>query len=249
MKSTADPTDGGISVVPAAIQIRELTAGHGSKPVLSHVGLTVERGAAVGLIGGNGAGKSTLLSTIAGEIPPLAAQDLRCFGRPVGGRASSRRFDDHAAYVPQGGMVFPTLTVRESLEVAARAARRESSDEIDRVLAMFPRLTQRITQRASSLSGGERQMLAIGMALMQQPKLLMLDEPSIGLAPNLVKDIIAALVDLRAATNQTVLIAEQNIRSILPLVDALHVVRNGRVEGPIAPDPSLTDAELIDLLL
>jgi branched-chain amino acid transport system ATP-binding protein len=114
---------------------------------------------------------------------------------------------------------------------------------------MFPRLAQRMTQRASSLSGGERQMLAIGMALMQQPALLILDEPSIGLAPNLVKDIVAALVDLRAVTGQTVVIAEQNIRSILPLVEELHVVRNGRVEGPITPDPSATDAELIELLL
>jgi branched-chain amino acid transport system ATP-binding protein len=234
---------------PPALVLRDVAVGYGKKAVLQGVNVELAAGDAVGLVGANGAGKTTLLQTIAGRISPMAGGSIELFGR------NAHRLDTRAlvrmglAYVPQGALVFPSLTVAECVTTACRAARRDSSEGLNFTFQMFPRLQERAMQRASSLSGGERQMLAVSMALVRKPQLLLLDEPSIGLAPNLVAEIISRVIEFRRDHGTAVLIAEQNIKSILPLVGTLFVARSGELQGPNAADPHMSDEEMVAALL
>jgi ABC-type branched-subunit amino acid transport system ATPase component len=224
-------------------------AGYGKKAVLQDVHLRIAPGDTVGLVGANGAGKTTLLQTIAGRIPPVRPGVIRLFGRDARGLSSRALVRLGMAYVPQGAHVFPSLTVTECVTTACRAGGVDSAEGISFTFEMFPRLSQRATQRASSLSGGERQMLAVSMALVRRPQLLLLDEPSIGLAPNLVTEIISRVIQFRQDHGTAVLIAEQNIKSILPLVETLYVARSGTLSGPTPADPHMSDEEMISALL
>jgi branched-chain amino acid transport system ATP-binding protein len=206
-----------------------VAAGYGDVLAVRSISLEVAPGECVALIGANGAGKTTTLRAIAGLLP-LRGGRILFEGRPLAGLTPREIVALGLAHVPEGRQVFASLTVLENLEMgartpAARAARRETLDE---VFTLFPRLKERAPQAAGTLSGGEQQMLAIGRALMARPRLLLLDEPSLGLAPIAVRSImeIVATVNRRGTT---ILLVEQNVRRALALCGRGYVVENGVV--------------------
>jgi len=214
-----------------ALAVGSLTAGYGRVAVLHDIDLHVADGEMVTVVGANGAGKSTLLKVIAGLVP--ARRGTVSFeGRDITRLKAERRVDLGMALVPEGRRLFGPLTVAENLELGAYSRRRSGPEALDRVretvFDLFPQLSERSAQPAATLSGGEQQMLAIGRALMSSPRLLLLDEPSLGLAPLVVKEIFAALDRLRA-DGVTVLLVEQDARLALKHADRGYVLRTGGV--------------------
>jgi branched-chain amino acid transport system ATP-binding protein len=214
------------------LSVRSLDAGYGKLRVLHGVSLHVGAGEIVTIIGANGAGKTTLLSAVAGVHRPQAGR-IEFEGTEVAGQGAETMVRMGCVLVPEGRQVFAPLTVRENLNLGAYARRRRDGPAavaatLETVFKLFPRLLERQKQLAGTLSGGEQQMLAMGRALMAGPKLLMLDEPSMGLAPLVVKDIFAAIVQLRAAGN-TILLVEQNARAALAIADRGYVIETGRI--------------------
>jgi branched-chain amino acid transport system ATP-binding protein len=214
------------------LSVRDVDAGYGGSTALHGASIDVAAGETVALVGANGAGKSTLLKTISGLVR-VRRGAIVFNGTDVTALPASRRVALGIAHVPEGREVFGTLTVAENLEIGAyAAARRSASREIDarrdEVLARFPALRDRLDRSAAELSGGQQQMLAIGRGLMAGPRLLLLDEPSLGLAPTLVHEIFAIVRELRTA-GIGVLIAEQNARMALGVADRGYVLENGRV--------------------
>jgi branched-chain amino acid transport system ATP-binding protein len=207
-------------------------AGYGNLAVLRRVSLHVSAGEIVTLVGANGAGKTTLLETVAGLVRARAGE-IAFDGAPIGRLATERIVARGCSLVPEGRQVFATMPVRENLLLGAhvqyaRGKRHEVAEDLERVYGLFPILRSRADQLAGTLSGGEQQMLAIGRALMARPKLMMLDEPSMGLAPLVVKDIFAILKRVREA-GTTVLLVEQNARSALRIADRGYVLETGRI--------------------
>jgi branched-chain amino acid transport system ATP-binding protein len=214
------------------LELREVDAGYGGATVLRGVSMSVAEGETVALVGANGAGKSTLLKAISGLVR-VRAGSVVLDGAVLDRVPGPRRVARGIAHVPEGRDVFGSLTVEENLRLGAYAVRREAGTrELDRrfedVLARFPVLRERRGRPAAELSGGQQQMLAIGRGLMARPRLLLLDEPSLGLSPILVEQIFAILRDLRAA-GIGVLIAEQNARMALAASDRGYVLENGTV--------------------
>jgi branched-chain amino acid transport system ATP-binding protein len=209
------------------LELRGVHAGYGRIDVLHGVSLTVPQGGMVGLLGPNGAGKTTLVRAISG-LARVSAGEIVFEGRPLRGRAAEDIVALGIIHVPQGRMLFPDLTVAENLELGAylKDARREYAANLLRVEAYFPVLAERRGQAAGVLSGGEQQMLAIGRALMARPRLLMLDEPSLGLAPKLVDEIFNVLRRINA-DGVGVLVAEQNAMKVLETAGHVHVLENG----------------------
>jgi branched-chain amino acid transport system ATP-binding protein len=212
---------------------------------LRGVSLMVGAGEIVGVIGPNGAGKSTLLAAIAGGVASLGGP-ITLDGRPIGGRKPEALARDGLSLVPEGRHIFSSLTVLENLKIGSymRRDRKAAALEIERILEYFPRLRERIDYPAGRLSGGEQQMLAIGRALATKPRLLMIDEPSLGLAPKIVEQIYDIVSELRAKEGVTLLINEQSSVRILNRCDRIYVLRGGRVqlEGTAS---SLWDGEAI----
>jgi branched-chain amino acid transport system ATP-binding protein len=214
------------------LRIRNLDAGYGALTVLRRVSLHVTEGEIVTLIGANGAGKTTLLKTIAGLIPPRGGE-VRFRGEDVTRGPTQRTVALGCSLVPEGRQVFADMPVRENLLLGAHVQyRRGKGDEVkadlERIHGLFPVLRQRQEQLAGTLSGGEQQMVAIGRALMARPKLLMLDEPSMGLAPLVVKDIFS-IVSRVSREGTTVLLVEQNARSALRIAHRGYVLETGRI--------------------
>jgi branched-chain amino acid transport system ATP-binding protein len=202
---------------------------YGDLPALSGVALAVEAGEILSVVGANGAGKTTLLRTISGLLRPRRGE-VRFEGERLDRLPCHRVVERGVVHVPEGRKIFPSLTVRENLELGSyvRAARARRAESLERVCALFPRLRERAGQAAGTLSGGEQQMLAIGRALMTLPKLLMLDEPSLGLAPLIVTEIFRIIGEINRA-GTTVLLVEQNTRQALALSRRGYVLENGRV--------------------
>ena len=218
------------------LDIRGLTAGYGRVDVLHDVSITVPEDGIVGLLGPNGAGKSTLARSISG-LTRIRAGEITFVGRPIHRLAAELIVAAGVIHVPQGRMLFPDLTIEDNLQLGAylKEARRDYRRNLDRVEGYFPILRERRHQAAGVLSGGEQQMLAIGRALMARPRLLILDEPSLGLAPKLVDDIFAVLRRI-SADGVAVLVAEQNAMMVLQSAQYVYVLENGRIAhaGPAA---------------
>ena len=217
------------------LEVRNLAVRYGGIQALHDLSLSVPRGSIVTLVGANGAGKSTTLRTISGLVPP-ASGSIRFSGEEIAGWPAHRIVAAGLAHVPEGRLVFPDLTVRENLMMGAylRRDRKEIAADLEWVGEFFPRLRERITQQAGTLSGGEQQMLAIGRALMGRPRCLMLDEPSLGIAPLLVETIFSRLVDLNKERGMTMLLVEQNASLALKVSHYAYVLETGTIhlEGP-----------------
>ena len=212
------------------LELRGVTAGYGHFTALWDVSLSVAAGEAVAVVGPNGAGKTTLLRVISGLIAPRAG-DLAFEGAALGGKPAYQIVAHGVAHVPEGRRIFPALTVSDNLKMGAflPAARRRFAESLERVYALFPVLAERRGQRAGSLSGGEQQMLAIGRALMSRPKLILLDEPSMGLAPVMVLRVFDLIRRIREE-GYTILVVEQNVRQVLKLVDRAYLLEVGRIK-------------------
>jgi branched-chain amino acid transport system ATP-binding protein len=213
----------------ALLEVTNLVARYGRITALADVSLTVEEGEIVTLIGANGAGKTTTLRAISGLVRP-AGGAIRFDGRDTTRLAPNEIVRAGIGHSPEGRRVFPRMTVRENLELGAYTQRvkAEIAADTERVLTIFPRLKERYEQKAGTMSGGEQQMLAIGRALMSRPRLLLLDEPSLGLSPKLVSTIFEVIRDINAR-GTTVLLIEQNARQALAVATRGYVLEVGRI--------------------
>ena len=231
------------------LEVTALVAGYGPIRALDGVSLDVEPGELVAIIGANGAGKTTLLMAISGVVPPRAGA-IRFAGRSLAGLPPHEVMRAGIGHAPEGRRIFPRLTVRENLELGgfARRDRGQVARDIDEACGLFPVLGQRLTQLGGTLSGGEQQMLAIARALVGRPRLLLLDEPSLGLAPLIVAKVFEVIQSL-SARGIAVLLVEQNARAALKLASRGWVLETGRVTltgtGPeLAADRRVRDAYL-----
>ena len=213
----------------ALLEVGGLAGGYGRLQVLHGVDLAVPAGRITALVGGNGAGKTTTMAMLAGLLAPSAGT-IRYRGDAVEGWSAAQRVAAGLVLVPEGRLVFPDMTVEENLRLGAinRQARSHAAEELEGVYAQFPRLAERRRQAAGTLSGGEQQMLALGRGLMSRPRLLLLDEPSLGLAPVMVDLIFDAIGDL-AGAGMTILLSEQNVGLSLELAERAYVLENGAV--------------------
>jgi branched-chain amino acid transport system ATP-binding protein len=232
------------------LTVNELHVSYGKVEALFGASLVVDRGTIVSVIGPNGAGKSTLLNALMGVLPSRGTVAFN--GRDMGGITIENRVTQGLCLVPETRELFAQMTVEDNLMLGAftryRKGEKGIRDSLLEIFTLFPRLEQRRTQFAGSLSGGERQMLALGRALMSKPTLLMLDEPSLGLAPLIVKEILHTISDLRA-TGVSILLIEQNARAALQISDYGYVLENGEIalEGPsseLAHNPRVIESYL-----
>ncbi|MEA2861412.1 MAG: branched-chain amino acid transport system ATP-binding protein [Methylobacteriaceae bacterium] len=214
-------------MAPDALRLEDVHSFYGESHVLQGVSFALKSGQLLALLGRNGAGKTTCVTTVLGFLTPKRG-DIRLFDQSIVGQVPEAICRRGIALVPQGRRVFPSLSVRENLDVARRAAPgRATSWSFERVYTLFPRLRERQNQFAGSLSGGEQQMLAIGRALMGNPKVLLLDEPSEGLAPLIVAELGLAL-GLLKSEGQSILLVEQNSKLALQLADEVVILTTGR---------------------
>ena len=213
----------------AMLELSGISAGYGHFTALWDVTLRVSAGEAVAVVGPNGAGKTTLLRVISGVIAPRAGT-LTFERAQITGEPAHEVVAHGIAHVPEGRRLFPGLTVADNLKMGAflPSARKHFAESVERVYGLFPVLKERRQQRAGSLSGGEQQMLAIGRALMSRPKLILLDEPSMGLAPVMVLRVFDLIRRVRAE-GYTILVVEQNVRQVLKLVDRAYLLEVGRI--------------------
>lgn len=209
------------------LEVSDLAAGYLGENVVEDIHFHVDRGEAVAMIGSNGAGKTTLFRAVCGLLTPTAGTVV-FDGEQVQTRPTHRIAMGGLAFVPAERHLFPHMTVRENLSLGAYP-RRPRPEDTEMVTDLFPRLAERLSQRAGTMSGGEQQMLTVGRALMSRPRLLMLDEPTTGLAPKLAEAAYTALATLRE-TGLTLLVAEQQVPLVLSLADRAYVLENGRIQ-------------------
>ena len=230
------------------LEISNLHAGYGQMKVLHGIDLYIARGEIVALLGSNGAGKSTLNNNISGIYKPTAGAIL-FEGVDIAGLNSETIVDLGIIQVPEGRRIFPNMSVLENLELGGyRRGRERRAENLERVVAVFPLLRERFTQLAGTLSGGEQQMLSIGRAMMAEPILLILDEPSLGLSPLLVEAMLALIRELNKE-GLTIFLVEQNVMQSLEIADRAYVIENGRVvlsgaAGELIDDPALKKSYL-----
>ncbi|HHQ48138.1 MAG TPA: ABC transporter ATP-binding protein [Acidobacteria bacterium] len=223
------------------VTLRNLSSGYGKRPVLAGIDLTVAPGEMLGLIGPNGSGKSTLVKVIAGVLPPWDGE-LQVLGE----RQPALLLGKTAGiqYLPQNRRVFPGMTVRENVLVGAHSlSRRQFEERLTAVLELFPDLSADLDRQASELSGGQQQMVAVARALITRPALLLLDEPSTGLAPGLVEGLMERLQRIQERSDLTVLIVEQKVRHLLRHADRVYALRLGRVVDEAPAHLLATDTE------
>lgn len=213
----------------AMLEMKDVNVFYGNIHAIRDVNLSVNQGEIVTLIGANGAGKSTTLRTISGLLKPKSGE-IFFEGQPIGGQPVQNIVKAGISQVPEGRRIFANMTVLENLELGAytRSDKDGIAADMEVVFGRFPRLKERLQQEAGTLSGGEQQMLAMGRALMSRPKLLLLDEPSMGLAPILIKEIFSIISDINA-TGTTILLVEQNANMALKVAHRAYVLETGRI--------------------
>ena len=226
----------------AALSLEGIDALYGESHVLHEVSFSLKEKTVLALLGRNGAGKTTCMNSIIGFLPPRRGA-IRLFGQPIERLSPEAISRMGIGLVPQGRRVFPTLSVRENLAVAAQK-RAQSAWSLDRVFDLFPRLKERHAQHAGSLSGGEQQMLAIARALMGNPSVLLLDEPSEGLAPLIVAEVGRTIARLKAE-GQSIVLVEQNVKLALELADEVAILNTGRVAFLGSADDVRNDESMI----
>jgi branched-chain amino acid transport system ATP-binding protein len=228
------------------LELIGVEAGYGKKKVLSGVSFGIEEGSLLAIVGPNGAGKTTTLRVISGQLPSYRGTIF--FDRQeIGQRAAFERAKRGICMVPQGGKVFKPLTVLENLEMGAYLLKNRTAFEksLNRVYRLFPILEERKNQLSSTLSGGEQQMLAIGRGLMLTPKLLLLDEPSLGLAPLILRDLMKSIAHVKEQTMTSIVIVEQNVNEILKIADRVYGMKMGKIVfHEEDPERLLTDDKL-----
>jgi branched-chain amino acid transport system ATP-binding protein len=226
------------------LEVEALDVFHGDVQALWNISLSVAEAECVAVLGSNGAGKTTLLSTIAGLLRPTAGR-IRYLGEEIGGLEAHRLCEQRLSLVPEGAQLFSEMTVLENLELGAypSRARAQARVNLERWFELFPRLAERRKQLAGALSGGERQLLAIARALMSEPRLLLLDEPSLGLAPLAIEHVFDILARLRQ-DGLTILLVEQNVSHALELADRAYIVESGRVVRSEAAVALATDPDI-----
>ncbi|ARP92274.1 ABC transporter ATP-binding protein [Bordetella genomosp. 9] len=231
------------------LSLSNVHAGYGKLKALHGVSMEIAQGEVVALIGANGAGKSTILRTVSGLIAPMAG-DVRFDGRPIGGMQAPDILAMGLAHCPEERHIWPEMTVQENLELGAYLCR--SRAEVQRRVGIafhrFPRLKERQRQLAGTLSGGEQQMLAIARALMSEPRLLMLDEPSLGLSPKMALEVFQVVREI-SAHGVTVLVVEQNVHNALSVASRAYVVETGRIAAEKESNALLGDPELLNAYL
>ena len=212
------------------LEIKHVETGYGKKPVLLDVSMEIAQGEIVSIIGPNGAGKSTVLKAACGLLPAWKG-DIVLDGKRITGSTPAKNVSRGLTFCPQGNRVFHGLTVKENLQIGGfRLLKRELQDRIDENLSIFPKLKERFRQEAGTLSGGEQQMLALARALMPRPKVLLLDEPSLGLAPGLLDDVFETISNINEKNGVAILIVEQKVRKVLDLRHRVYALRLGKVE-------------------
>ena len=233
----------------ALLELKNVEAAYGNIKALKGISLSVPEGKIVTLIGANGAGKSTTMKTIMGVMKPVAGEAI-FKGENISGKKTHRIVKRGLVLVPEGRQILQNMTVRENLEMGAfqRKDEKEIAEDLTKVFERFPRLFERQTQLGGTLSGGEQQMLAIGRAMMAKPEVMLLDEPSMGLAPLVVQQIFDVIKDINKM-GTTVLLVEQNARKALQIADYAYVMETGRIvmEGPaqeVASNPDVMAAYL-----
>ena len=229
------------------LKAQNLHAGYGGKPVLMDVSMELRPGEVLCLIGHNGAGKSTLMRTLFGLIKPSSGQ-IQVDGQVLAAHLPSQLADLGIALMPEGRGIFPSLTVDEIWRLGlARIANADRADRIDWVLSVLPPIKAFYRKRAGLLSGGQQQMVSIGRALLAQPRCLIMDEPSIGLAPKLFQDLMEPIRALQQARNMSILLVEQNVREALKVSDRVVVMKAGRMVREALPAELADNAALMDL--
>jgi branched-chain amino acid transport system ATP-binding protein len=224
------------------LEVRAASASYGKHRALFGVDLSVGRGELVALLGANGAGKSTLLKILSGLVAPDGATQVLLDGAPLHTLPAHERVEAGLALVPEGRGIFGDLTVRENLQLGAYTLRARASQarNLERVLSLFPRLKERLSQAVRTMSGGEQQMVAIGRALMAAPRVLLLDEPSIGLSPLLCSELFKAIASVRDG-EVGILLVEQNAKRSLAIADRAYLLENGRIAGEGAAQALMAD--------
>lgn len=231
------------------LSIKNLSVAYGMIRALDNVNMEVEEGQLTTLIGSNGAGKSTLLKTISGLLKPLSGE-IDFMGTKISGWEPDKVIKQGISHCPEGRKLFPNQTVMENLRIGAyvRKDKKEIDDDIEKYLDMFPRLRERSNQKAGLLSGGEQQMVAIVRAMMSRPKLVMLDEPSMGLAPLLVQDVFNLIREIKKS-GVTILLIEQNARQALQVADYAYILESGNIVAQDKASVLLESPDLVERYL
>lgn len=232
----------------AILETRGLAAGYGKKRVIFGIDLALKKGEVLLVLGHNGAGKTTLMQAIFGLIKPMDGQVL-LDGRDITARTPAANVHDGVAFVPQGHGIFRTLSVRDNLELGGFVEEEKDKlpERIQTVYELFPVLKERQNQIGGTMSGGQQQMLAIGMALMHAPRVLILDEPSIGLAPNLVERVMQSIRQINERFGTSILMVEQNVQYSLPIAHRATVIKTGEVVYNGDPEPLGDHVKLMTL--
>jgi branched-chain amino acid transport system ATP-binding protein len=225
------------------LAIKQLEAGYGKKQILFGVSLQVQPGEIVGIIGPNGCGKSTTLKAVSGLIHPWNGE-IRFDGVVSNNTTPAQNVRRKLVFAPQGNRVFDQLTVLENLKVGAHSLpQSQIQSRIDEAINLFPVLQSKLRQDAGKLSGGQQQMLALARALMSQPKLLLLDEPSLGLSPGILSDVFNAIVRINRETGIAILIVEQRVREVLSICDRVYGIKQGKTAFEGTPEDLLKDSQ------